>query len=247
MRYAIIIIILFVVPFNFAQANNLPDADRDGVPDYDEVNVYFTEMNDSDTDNDGFGDWQELNSGFSPHNPKPVKLENNDADADGLNDRMEIKYGTNLVKSDTDGDRINDGEEINRGYDPLVAAAAVVAKNITINTARQELSYYSGTVRLGTFRISSGMKSMPTPKGVFKVGNKSKKAWSKTYGLWMPYWLGMEGQRFGIHELPIWPNGYREGENHLGIAVSHGCVRLGIGAAKTLFDWAEVGTKVIIN
>ena len=46
--------------------------------------------------------------------------------------------------------------------------------------------------------------------------------------------------------LPYWPSGYREGTNHLGIPVSHGCVRLGIGPAKTLYDWAEIGTTVAI-
>ena len=62
----------------------------------------------------------------------------------------------------------------------------------------------------------------------------------------MPYWLGMGTGRFGFHELPIWPSGYREGENHLGIAVSHGCIRLGIGPAEFLYNWVEVGTPVVI-
>jgi lipoprotein-anchoring transpeptidase ErfK/SrfK len=32
----------------------------------------------------------------------------------------------------------------------------------------------------------------------------------------------------------------------LGIPVSHGCVRLGIGPAKQVYEWTEVGTPVII-
>jgi len=50
-----------------------------------------------------------------------------------------------------------------------------------------------------------------------------------------------------IHELPYWPGGYREGENHLGIPVSHGCVRLGIGAAAKVYQFAAIGTKVVIH
>ena len=53
----------------------------------------------------------------------------------------------------------------------------------------------------------------------------------KAYGLWMPFWLGLDRGRIGIHELPVWPSGYREGEDHLGKAVSHGCIRLGVGSA----------------
>jgi lipoprotein-anchoring transpeptidase ErfK/SrfK len=88
---------------------------------------------------------------------------------------------------------------------------------------------------------------MPTPRGTFKISNKSKKAWSKAYGLWMPYWLGLNKGRIGIHELPIWPSGYREGAGHLGKPISHGCIRLGIGPAQYLYERVATGTEVIIK
>jgi len=87
---------------------------------------------------------------------------------------------------------------------------------------------------------------MPTPKGNFVVVNKIKKAWSKTYSLWMPFWLGLDRGSIGIHELPVWPNGYREGEDHLGKPVSHGCIRLGVGAAQYIFDRVDAGLSVSI-
>lgn len=34
---------------------------------------------------------------------------------------------------------------------------------------------------------------------------------------------------------------------YLGKPASHGCVRLGVGPAKLLYDWTEIGTKVIIK
>jgi lipoprotein-anchoring transpeptidase ErfK/SrfK len=87
---------------------------------------------------------------------------------------------------------------------------------------------------------------MPTPKGNYKIENKHPKAWSP-YGLWMPYWMAVvPSGKFGLHELPIWPSGYREGEDHLGQAVSHGCVRMGEGDAKFLYEWADIGTPVYI-
>lgn len=120
-------------------------------------------------------------------------------------------------------------------------------KNIKIDVGKkQRLYYYLGSKEIGSFLISAGKASTPTPKGEFKITNKHLKAWSP-YGLWMPYWLGLGSGRIGLHELPIWPNGYREGSSHLGIPVSHGCVRLGIGAAEFLYKWSEIGTKVIIN
>lgn len=61
------------------------------------------------------------------------------------------------------------------------------------------------------------------------------------------FWLGFIGSAYGIHELPEWPGGYKEGKSHLGRPVSHGCVRLGVGSAEWLFNWADIGTEVIIK
>jgi hypothetical protein len=245
LKYWISSIIMVFFLMNPAFANTALDSDHDGVPDDDEINIYKSDPQNADTDGDGFSDFVELNTGFSPLNPKKVKLEVNDFDNDGLSDRMELKFGSDLSIKDTDSDGHNDGEEIAKGFDPLQGDDAKLEKKIKINLKNQQLEYFLSNVKLNTFKVSTGKKSMPTPRGEFKILNKSIKAWSKTYGLWMPYWLGLG--RFGIHELPIWPSGYREGANHLGIPVSHGCIRLGIGPAKTLFDWAEVGTRVVIE
>ena len=89
---------------------------------------------------------------------------------------------------------------------------------------------------------------METPQGQFSIYNKTPRAWSKTYALFMPFWMAfLPSGEMGIHELPEWPGGYKEGANHLGTPVSHGCVRLGVGDAKEVYDWAEIGTPIIIH
>lgn len=118
-------------------------------------------------------------------------------------------------------------------------------KYIEIDLSADTLSYYQQGLLLGSYSVSLGRRGYETPKGEFKVLSKDLKAWSEPYGLWMPYWLGLG--RFGIHELPIWPSGYREGADHLGKKVSHGCIRLGIGPAEELYRWTEIGTRVIIH
>jgi hypothetical protein len=237
------IILLLVVP---SSAHAL-DGDHDGLSDFDEINVFSTDPNNQDTDNDGFKDWFELNKGFSPLNPKKLKLCNSDTDKDGLSDADELKFHTNLKNPDTDSDGHKDGEEVNSGYDPLKPGDAKLPKKVIINTKKQTLDYYLGTVRLGSFKVSTGKAKTPTPKGEFRVSNKSLKAWSKPYRLWMPYWVGLGSGKFGIHELPIWPGGKREGANHLGIPVSHGCIRLGIGPAKIIYNWIDPDTKIRIE
>ena len=230
---------------NIAQANLLADSDLDGVPDVDELNVYFTDVNNQDTDSDGYSDWIELISGYSPHNKAPVKLEDNDQDGDGLNDRMELNFHTNLLNIDTDNDGYNDYEEIMGGYDPNQIDRARLDKRIEIKLETQELSYFLGGVKMETFIVSSGKPGMRTPSGHFKIDSKHPRAWS-SYGLWMPWWMSLRNGYFGIHELPEWPNGAKEGEDHLGTPVSHGCVRLGVGPAEFLYNWTPIGTPVFI-
>lgn len=225
-------------------AGSLPDADKDGISDYDEINIYHTNYLAADTDNDGYSDWEELNNGYSPLNPSSIKLEESDYDNDGLSDRMELNFHTDLTNPDTDGDGHKDGTEVDNFYSPIDSAAVKLEKRIEVNTGAQELSYFLGGVRMGKFIISSGINNS-TPKGHFTITNKSPKAWS-SYGLWMPFWMGLGNGKVGLHELPVWPNGYREGEDHLGKPVSHGCVRLGVGSAEFLYNWAEVGTPVFI-
>ncbi|MDO8599377.1 MAG: L,D-transpeptidase, partial [bacterium] len=70
--------------------------------------------------------------------------------------------------------------------------------------------------------------------------------------LWMPRWMNFTGRGappglYGIHELPEWRSGKKEGENHLGVPVSGGCIRLGVGPAQSIYAWADVGTTVVVR
>lgn len=60
------------------------DTDGDGLTDYDEVRVVFTNPVRTDTDCDGIGDVEELSIGLDPCQP--------DTDGDGMNDGWEYRY-----------------------------------------------------------------------------------------------------------------------------------------------------------
>lgn len=128
-------------------------------------------------------------------------------------------------------------------YEPKITEG----KYIDINLSRQILTIFRDGINMGNYKISSGKRGMATPTGMYDVLNKKKRAWSRKYKLFMPYWMQFTRAGHGIHELPEWPSGYKEGANHLGIAVSHGCVRLGVGAAETVYGFADVGTPVYIH
>ncbi len=119
-------------------------------------------------------------------------------------------------------------------------------KYIDISVSNQIMTIFDDGTKINSFLVSTGKYGMPTPVGMFSVKKKEDNHWSSTYGLWMPYSMNFYGSYY-IHELPYWPNGYREGENHLGVRVSHGCIRLGIGPAKYVYDWAEIGTPVYVH
>lgn len=119
-------------------------------------------------------------------------------------------------------------------------------KYIDISISNQIMTLFENGIKVNSFLISSGKRGFPTPLGTFAVKRKEDNHWSSSYGLWMPYSMNFSGP-FYIHELPYWPSGYREGENHLGIRVSHGCIRLGIGPAKYVYDWSDIGTQLYIH
>lgn len=131
---------------------------------------------------------------------------------------------------------------------PVKPSPQLVSKDklIEVDLSEQKLRLHQKGKIVGEYRISSGRPGMPTPIGNFKVLSKIRLAWSARYRLYMPYSLRFYNGYY-IHELPYWPGGYREGEEHLGIPVSHGCIRLGMGPAERVYNFANIGTKIIIH
>ncbi|MBI4175269.1 L,D-transpeptidase/peptidoglycan binding protein [Candidatus Berkelbacteria bacterium] len=137
---------------------------------------------------------------------------------------------------------------------PPFTPGLYAGKYVEINLSEQTLYQWEGQTLLASFTVSTGKWSAPTPQGVLYIKNHIPYAYSRKYDLYMPYWLGLardpDGggyEGYGIHELPEWRGGRKEGENHLGTPVSHGCIRLGIGPAEAIYTWAEEGMPVYIH
>ena len=122
-----------------------------------------------------------------------------------------------------------------------------VGKYVDIDLSQQNLYIFENGQEEGAYKVSTGIRGMNTPAGQFRVIARARRPWSAKYGLYMPWFIQFTYEGHGIHELPEWPGGYKEGANHLGIPVSHGCVRLGIGPAKIVYDFVEIGTPIVIH
>ena len=123
-------------------------------------------------------------------------------------------------------------------------------KRIVVDLSEQHLYAYQGGTLIYSFVASSGVPSSPTRTGTFSVLNKMPNAYASTWNLQMPYWMGIywsSGLQNGIHALPILSNGQLLWAGYLGAPVSYGCIVLGTYEASLLYEWAGVGTVVVVQ
>ena len=172
-----------------------------------------------------------------------------DGDGDGLSDEQEqTMYHTDASKADTDGDGFSDGDEVRFLFDPNSAANDKLAKEIKINLKKQLLEYYLGPYLVDSFKISSGKKGFVTPKGTYTIDGKlpthTYKGADKGKAYYYPntrwnlhFKQGSKGNYF-IHGA-YW-------NHHMGVPGSHGCVNVAYADMESLYNWADLGTKLVI-
>ncbi len=112
---------------------------------------------------------------------------------------------------------------------------------IQINLSKQRLIAWQGDKVVYGSAISSGKKSTPTLVGTFNIQSKFKSTRMRGRGYDVPnvpHAMFYQGN-YGIHGA-YW-------HKKFGTPVSHGCVNLAPKHAQWLFQWASVGTPVVIH
>ncbi|MDB9473445.1 L,D-transpeptidase [Dolichospermum circinale CS-537/03] len=112
---------------------------------------------------------------------------------------------------------------------------------IQIDLSQQNLIAWEGKKLVYKATISSGKPSTPTRIGIFKIQSKFKKTRMRGRGYDIanvPYAMYYQGG-YAIHGA-YW-------HKKFGTPISHGCVNLTPNKAKWLFNWANVGTTVVIQ
>ena len=112
---------------------------------------------------------------------------------------------------------------------------------IQIDLTTQRLTAWEGGKSVYAIVISSGKKSTPTLTGIFNIQSKQKSSRMKgeDYDVPdVPYTMYYQGN-YAIHGA-YW-------HRKFGTPISHGCVNIAPDHAKWLFQWASLGTPVIIQ
>jgi len=123
-------------------------------------------------------------------------------------------------------------------------------RRIEVDLSDKIVTVYEDGKVIKTFRACTGRPSAPTVAGRYKVKTKLDMAYASRWDLQMPYWLGIYdagGSENGFHALPILSNGQTLWRSALGTGCSYGCIVLDTPDAKWLYDWADLGTVVIIT
>lgn len=146
-------------------------------------------------------------------------------------------------------------------------------RSILVDLSEQKVYLRVGDVAVREFRVSTGAWKTPTPVGNFKIMFKQQvRIGGKAPFYIMPKFQQFRVGGYGFHALPslgnaklrarIAANGFdveppvewfqndalwTEAVGHIGIPVSHGCIRLLPEDAQTLFEFTEDGTPVTIQ
>lgn len=135
--------------------------------------------------------------------------------------------------------------------DILFPFPLITDSRIVIDISDQRLRAYAEETLVHDFLCSTGISSSPTITGTFQILSKEENAYASSWDLWMPNFMGIyrSGPDFtnGIHALPTLSSGARLWEGYLGSPVSYGCIVIGLDEAATLYEWAELGTMVVIR
>ncbi len=148
-------------------------------------------------------------------------------------------------------------ERANIGTDAIIAMGQtplglqpvppVGNRRIEIDLNTQRLYAYEGRYRVFDFPVSTGRDGFETPPGNFAVtrkllshdmrGSAGGETW---YVPDVPHVMYFLGGGYAIHGT-YWHNTFGTGAR-----LSHGCVNLPLDAAAQLYEWAPVGTPVLV-
>ena len=115
------------------------------------------------------------------------------------------------------------------------------SKWIDIDLSSQWLTAYAGNTAVFSTSVSTGLPRTPTPTGRYSIRYKVASTTMSGPGYYLtgvPWVMSFYGS-YTIHGT-YW-------HNNFGHPMSHGCVNMRTSEAQWLYNWAPVGTPVVIH
>ncbi|MDE2001648.1 MAG: L,D-transpeptidase family protein [Patescibacteria group bacterium] len=135
------------------------------------------------------------------------------------------------------------------GDETLTPDTPPTTKRIVVDLTKEMLYAYDGDTLFMQEPVSTGLEFTPTPAGTFTIFYKTPSRYMQGP---VP---GVSDQYYDLPGVP-WDLYFTHGgavihgaywHNHFGQEWSHGCVNLPPDKAQQLYEWAPVGTTVIIH
>lgn len=125
-------------------------------------------------------------------------------------------------------------------------------KSLLVDISDQSVFLKLGDRVIKEFRVSTGKSSTPTPYGSTKIILKQEVRVAGAYPHYiMPKFMMFRAGGYGFHALPSlsFDGGrfWTEARSHIGIPVSHGCIRLLPEDADFIYNFTDIGTKVTVQ
>ena len=123
-------------------------------------------------------------------------------------------------------------------------------RHIVVNLDEQMVRAFEDDNQVYEFICVSGDDEHPTDKGTFKIFEKRHPYRSHTYNVEMDYAMFFTEDGKALHQYhgPVPLEVVRTMKQNVSEWFgSHGCVRLEEEAARTLYEWAPLNTKVTIQ
>lgn len=119
-------------------------------------------------------------------------------------------------------------------------------KRIKVDLSQQIVEGYDGDQRIHRFECVSGDQNHPTDKGTFRVMRKHHPYRSRACNVPMNYAMFFTADGKALHQYhgPLFDTVRAFKQSVSNWFGSHGCVRLREEDARTLYDWAPIGTSV---
>jgi lipoprotein-anchoring transpeptidase ErfK/SrfK len=110
------------------------------------------------------------------------------------------------------------------------------SKRVEVDRARGVALLIRKNRVVRAIHVSSGAGANATPPGTYKIFRKELRSWSVPFQVWLPY-ASYFNNGIAFHEYPDVP----------AYPASHGCVRVPAPEAPVVYEFAAIGTTVIVR